>query len=51
MKRGLTVRQLAVICSMDYANFSRIENGYQNILVLTLKNIADALEVEIKDLL
>lgn len=49
--KGITVRRLGELCDLDYANLSRMESGKQNILVLTLKNIADALEIDVKELL
>jgi transcriptional regulator with XRE-family HTH domain len=41
--KGISVRRLGELCNLDYANLSRMESGKQNVLVLTLKNIADAL--------
>lgn len=49
--KGITVRKLGEMCNADYANLSRFENGQKNIGILHLKNLADKLEVEIKDLL
>lgn len=50
-EKGITVRKLGAMCGIDYANLSRFENGYQDILLLMLKEIADALNVNVKDLL
>jgi transcriptional regulator with XRE-family HTH domain len=47
--KGISVRRLGEMCNLDYANISRMECGKQNILVLTLKNIADALKMDVKD--
>lgn len=49
--KGISVRRLGELCKLDYANISRIENGKQDILMLTLKSIADAFEMDIKELL
>lgn len=49
--KGITVRRLGELCNLDYANISRMENGKQDMLILTLKNIASALKINIKDLL
>lgn len=39
------------IISMEKSNLSSIENGRQNPTTLTLKRIADAINVEVKDFL
>jgi DNA-binding Xre family transcriptional regulator len=44
-------RRLGELCDLDYANISRMESGNKKILVPTLKNIANILEMEVKDLL
>ena len=49
--KGITVRRLGGLCDLDYSNISRMESGKQNVLILTLKNIADVLKVDLKDLL
>jgi transcriptional regulator with XRE-family HTH domain len=49
--KGLYLRDLGKLCSLDYGTLSRIENGQFNSYLLTLKNIADKLEVDIKDFL
>jgi transcriptional regulator with XRE-family HTH domain len=49
--KGISVRMLGEMCEIDYANISRFENGRQDIKMLTLKTIADKLEVDIKDFL
>jgi len=46
--KGIFVRRLGEMCNIDYANVSRFENGKQDILLLTLKIIAEQLEVDIK---
>ena len=50
MSKGISVRKLAAICKIDYANLSRFENGWQDIRITTLNDIAEKLEVDIKEL-
>lgn len=49
--KKITVRKLAAMCKLDYANLSRFENGWQDIRITTLNDIAEKLEIDIKDLL
>lgn len=49
--KGISVRRLGELCKMDYSNLSRFESGQKNIRVQTLRDIANALEVNIKDFL
>lgn len=49
--KGLSVRALAEMCGTDYSNLSRFENGQKNLYILSLKLIAEKLEVELKELL
>ena len=48
--KKITVRKLAAMCKLDYANLSRFENGWQDIRITTLNDIAEKLEVDIKEL-
>lgn len=48
---GITQSALALKCDTDRQNMSRIEQGKVNISMMTLKKIADALEVPVKNLL
>jgi len=50
-ERELSVRKLGELCNLDYANISRLENGQHNSYILTLKLIADKLDVDVKDFL
>lgn len=50
-ERKISIRKLGELCSLDYSGLSRIENGQKSSGILTLKNIADKLEVDIIDLL
>jgi transcriptional regulator with XRE-family HTH domain len=49
--KGLTQPALALACDTDKQNISRIEQGKVNISMITLKKIADALNLPVKDLL
>lgn len=49
--KGLSVRALAKMCGTDYSNLSRFENGQKNLYLLSLKLIAEKLEVDLKELL
>lgn len=40
---------ICAIISMEKSNLSSIENGRQNPTTLTLKKIADAIDVEVKE--
>lgn len=51
VSRGITLRQLGTMCSLDFGSISRIENGQKNSYLLTLKTIAEKLEVDIKEFL
>lgn len=46
--RGFSQNALCDIINMDKPNLSAIENGRQNASSLTLKRIADAMEIEVK---
>ena len=48
--KGLKVRELGLLCSIDYSNLSRIENGQKSSRILTLKIIAKMLDADIKDI-
>ena len=50
-KKGISVRQLGLMCSIDYSNLSRFENGQKDIRISTLKLIANKLEMDIKEFL
>ncbi len=50
-RKGITLRELEKLTDIDMANVSRIENGKINVHILTLKSIADVLEVDVKTFL
>ena len=49
--KGLTQAALALACDTDKQNMSRIEKGKVNISMITLKKIADALNLPVHELL
>ncbi len=49
--RGLSQRELALNCSVDHSNLSKIERGEKNITLLTVLDLASALEVKPRKLL
>lgn len=50
-EKKLTQEDLAGMTEMDRSYISEIENGYKNFSIGSLKKIADALEVKIRDLI
>jgi transcriptional regulator with XRE-family HTH domain len=49
--RKLSHKTLSEICKVDKSHLWRIEVGRRNIRLLTLKLIADALKMDVKDFL
>ena len=49
--KGLSMEMLSYDAGMEYSQISRIELGKINTTISTLKQLADALEVEPKELL
>lgn len=47
---GITQAQLAIDCDMDVSVISRIERGVLNTSINNLRLIADALEIDIREL-
>ncbi|BAV04723.1 Helix-turn-helix [Filimonas lacunae] len=48
-KKGYSQRGLASHCNIDNADISRMENGLSNVTLLTLEQLAEALECDVKD--
>lgn len=48
--KKITIRGLGELCQLDYSTLSRIEGGQYASKITTLKNVADKLGVDIKDL-
>lgn len=49
--KGLTIRQFSAMCGMDFSNLNRLENGQKDCHILSLKTIAEALKMDVKDFL
>lgn len=49
--KGVSMRKLERLTKMNKSSISFIENGKSNCYLLTLKLIADVLEVDVKDFL
>ena len=49
--KGLSLRSLSALCSVDYGDISKMEGGKINITILTVRELAEALEVKPKKLL
>jgi transcriptional regulator with XRE-family HTH domain len=47
--QNISLRELGKLCDIDFGHLSRLENGTQNVHILTLKNIADVLKVDVRD--
>jgi transcriptional regulator with XRE-family HTH domain len=46
--KGLSIRQLAEVCGVNFANIYKIENGKYNVSIDILGKICDALEVKLE---
>jgi len=49
--RGLSIRELASRCDVDYGKISKIENNKANLTLTTLFELAEGLGIQAKDLL
>ena len=49
--KGIYLRDLGKMCDIHYGAICEIENGKRNSYIITLKTIADALNVDVKDFL
>ena len=47
--KGFSQLDVCAVISMEKSNLSSIENGRQNPTTLTLKKIADAIEVDVRE--
>ena len=47
--KRITLRMLGNLCELDYGNICRIKSGQKDSHILTLKNIADKLDVDVND--
>ncbi len=51
MKKGLSLRALAMNCDIDDSNISKIENGKFDVQLSTIIELAKGLDLPPKDLL
>jgi transcriptional regulator with XRE-family HTH domain len=49
--KGISQRELALRCRIDHSDISKMERGERNITILTVLELATALEVKAKKLL
>ncbi|MFT3822977.1 MAG: helix-turn-helix transcriptional regulator [Chitinophagaceae bacterium] len=49
--KALSLRRLSYLCSIDYSDIGKMERGKTNITLLTLFELADALEVDPSELI
>lgn len=49
-EKGLSLRQLAQLCDIDYSDISKIEKGQRNIQVSTILELARGLDIHPKEL-
>ena len=50
MSRNLRQNEIAYRCNFDKSSYHNIETGKRNVTLLTLNKIANALEIELKEL-
>lgn len=48
--KKITIRGLGELCQLDYSTLCRIEGGQYASKITTLKNVAEKLGVDIKDI-
>ena len=49
--KGISMRKLVTLCPLHKSSISEIENGNRDSHILTLKLLADILDVDVKDFL
>lgn len=49
-ERGLSLRQLAQLCDIDYSDISKIEKGQRNIQISTILELTKGLDIYSKEL-
>lgn len=49
--KGISQRELASLCTIDHSDISKIEKGDRNVTILTVLELANALEIKPKKLL
>jgi transcriptional regulator with XRE-family HTH domain len=51
MAKGYSLRELYALCGVDNSTISKMEKGEINVTILTLVKLAQALEVDLNDLI
>lgn len=51
ISKGLSYRQMSLLCNVDHANIRRIEEGLVNPTLLTLEELAKGLDIDIAELM
>lgn len=51
VSKGLSYRQMSLLCNVDHANIRRIEEGLVNPTLLTLEELAKGLETDMVQLM
>jgi len=51
MAKGYSLRELYALCGVDNSDISKMEKGEINVTILTLVKLAQALEVDVNDLI
>ncbi|WP_179415375.1 helix-turn-helix domain-containing protein [Mucilaginibacter sp. E4BP6] len=49
--KKIPINQMAVLAKIDMSNLSFLERGEKNCHILSIKSIADVLEMDVKDFL
>ena len=49
LAKGLYLRDLGKLCNIHYGAICEIEGGKRNSYILTIKSIADKLNIDVKD--
>ncbi len=49
--KGISMRKLITLCPLHKSSLSELENGKRDCHILTLKLLADVLNVDVKDFL
>ena len=49
--KGISMRKLITLCPLHKSSISELENGKRDCHILTLKMLADLLDVDVKDFL
>ena len=50
-KKNLSQRELGKLCNLNASSICRIESGQETVYLLTLKHIAEKLDIDMKEFL